>query len=202
LSSQTASAELRNQHRVSDPMASEIQYRVFREVHDEEAQRYSNLGTRSNLYLSIVTFYLGVVFLKIEDILKFAVRFYVPVIWFLILGILLVIAFLLVVRAISIHDYEGVFDPEGVIKTFGKSPPQDNDFLDDRIVDLAVATNRNSAQNNKVASSLRWAARIILMAVLLQLVLFGVAIIHGKDLAYEVQIQEKTNRPCGAGHCR
>jgi len=185
---------------MSDRMASEIQYRVFREVYDEEAQRYSNLGTRSNLYLSIVTFYLGVIFFKIEDILKFAVRFQLPVVWFLILGILLVIAFLLIVRAISIHDYEGVFDPEGVIKSFGKAPPQDNDFLDDRIVDLAVATNRNSTQNDKVAGFLRWAARIILLAVLLQVVLFGVAIIHAKDLPYEDKIQEKTNCPCSSGH--
>jgi hypothetical protein len=116
------------------------------------------------------------------------------------LGFLLVIAFPLTVRAISIHDYEGVFDPEGVIKSFGKAPSQDNDFLDDRIVDLAVATNRNSTQNDKVARSLRWAARIILLAVLLQVVLFGVAIIHAKDLPYEDKIQEKTNCPCSSGH--
>ena len=76
-------------------MATEIQYRVFKEVYDEESERYSNLGTRSNLYLTLITFYLGVIFLKVEDILKFANTFRVSIILFLTIGVLLVGALLL-----------------------------------------------------------------------------------------------------------
>lgn len=161
-------------------MATEIQYKVFKEIYDEEAKRYSNLGTRSNLYLTIITFYLGVILLKVDDLLKFVAGFGISVVWFLCVGILLVVALLLTVRAASIREYEGICDPEKVIKGFGKKPPTDEDFLDDRIVDLSVATNRNSAQNNSVPSLLQWAAHIIFLAALLQFVVFIVAIRHAR----------------------
>lgn len=173
-------------------MASEMQYRVFKEIYDEEAQRYSDLGTRSNLYLTVITFYLGVILLKIDDLSKFVARFQVSVLWFLLIGVLLVIAFLLTVRAISIHKYEGICDPEKVIKSFGKSPITDSAFLDDRIVDLSVATNRNSTQNNKVATSLQWAARVIFIAVLMQVAVFAVAIMHARNFTYEDKVEENT----------
>jgi hypothetical protein len=174
-------------------MATEIQYRVFKEVYDEESERYSNLGTRSNLYLTLITFYLGVIFLKVEDILKFANTFRVSIILFLTIGVLLVGALLLTTLALGIRDYEGVCDPEKVIQGFRASPPSDEDFLDARIVDLAVATNRNSRQNNKVARLLQWAARIIFCTVLLQAAVFLTAIVHARSAPYG---QSGTQKVC------
>jgi hypothetical protein len=161
-------------------MASETQYKVFKEVFDEESRRYSDLGTRCNLYLTIITFYLGVILLKIDDVLKFVADFRVSVFWFLSIGLLFVAALLLTVRAMGIREFEGIFDPEEVIESFGKEPPSDENFLDDRIVDLAVATNRNSAQNDQTATLLQWAARILFLAVFLQVVVFLLAILHSR----------------------
>lgn len=172
-------------------MASEIQYRVFKEVYDEESERYSQLGTRCNLYLTIITFYLGVIFLKIDDILKFVAVFQVSVFLVLVLGILFVAALAFTVLALRIREYEGIFDPEEVIDSFGPKPPSDGEFLDKRIVDLAVATNRNSVQNNRVASLLQWSASLIFVAVLLQVVIFWFAIRHAKNAANVGQTQEK-----------
>jgi hypothetical protein len=161
-------------------MATEVQYKVFKEVYDEESERYSNLGTRANLYLTLITFYLGAVLLKVDDVLKFVTTFRVPVVLFLLIGALLVVALLLTALAVSIRDYEGVCDPEEVIEGFSESPPLDEEFLDDRIVDLAVATNRNSRQNNRVAGLLQWAARVICCSVALQIVVLLVAIRHAR----------------------
>src|ERR1700684_3953239 len=104
-------------------MATETQYKVFKELYDEEAERYSALGTRSNLYLTVITFYLGVILLKVDDVLKFASEFRVPSVWFLCIGMLLVVALLLIVAAIRIREYEGVCDPVEVIEGFGRTPP-------------------------------------------------------------------------------
>jgi hypothetical protein len=159
-------------------MATEIQYKVFKEVYDEESERYSNLGTRANAYLTLITFYLGAVLLKIDDVLKFVTTFRIPVVFFLLIGTLFVVALLLTALALNIRDYEAICDPEEVIEAFGESQPSDEEFLDDRIIDLAVATNRNSRQNNRVAGLLQWAARVICCCVALQAVLLLVAIKH------------------------
>lgn len=163
-------------------MATEIQYKVFKELYDEEEERYNALGTRSNLYLTIITFYLGIIVFKSDDLFKFVNTFQIPVGLFLGIGISLAVSLLLTALALGIHNYEGVCDPEEIIANFGNSPPSDDDFLDDRIIDLAVATNRNSRQNNRVATTLQWAAYSILVAVILQLVVFAFAVSHGRSL--------------------
>ena len=180
-------------------MATEIQYKIFKEIYDEETQRYSSLGTRSNLYLTVITFYLGVILLKVDDLLKFVMGFGVSVVWFLCIGIVLVAALLLTVRAVDIRKYEGICDPEEVIEGFGKTPPTDEDFLDHRIGDLAVATNRNSAQNNRVARLLQWAARVIFVAVLLQVLVFAVAILHARSFNYARTQETQKTCSCNAG---
>jgi hypothetical protein len=161
-------------------MATDTQYKVFKEVYDQESERYSNLGTRASLYLTLITFYLGAVLLKVDDVLKFVTTFHVPVVLFLLSGALLVAALFLTALAVTVRDYEGICDPEKVIKGFGESPPSDEEFLDDRIVDLAVATNRNNRQNNRVATLLKWAARVICCSVALQTVVLFIAIRHAR----------------------
>jgi hypothetical protein len=178
-------------------MATEIQYKVFRELYDEEEHRYSDLATRSNLYLTIITFYLGVIVFRIEDLLKFVAGFGLPIQLFLAIGATLGLALLLTVLAVSIHVFEGVCDPEEVIHSFGESPPSDEDFLDDRIVDLAVATNRNSRQNERVAGFLQWAARLIFLGAFLQVIVFGLAIVHAKKVGYARTPDKATTCQCG-----
>jgi hypothetical protein len=175
-------------------MATEIQYRVFKEIYDDESERYSDLGTRSNLYLTLITFYLGVILLKFDDVSKFINLFRVSMVLFLSIGALLVLALLFTALALGIREYEGICDPEEVIQNFGKDRPSDEDFLDDRIVDLAVATNRNSKQNDRVAALLQWAARLIALAVLLQVLVFSIALLHSRSSSNgQNESQKKAN---------
>jgi hypothetical protein len=161
-------------------MASQAQHDSFKAVFDEEQARYGHLEKRANLYLTIVTFYLGAIVFKIDDLLKFAAKFNLSVFWFLAIGAVLGVAMLLVVRAISIRKYEGLFNPKEEIKSFGATAPSDSDFFDKRLADFAVATERNSKQNNRVAKLLQSAAWLLFLAVLLQIVIFGVIFTHAK----------------------
>jgi hypothetical protein len=157
-------------------MASEKQYDVFRSLYDEEIERYTALESRAKLYLTIITFYLGAVVFKMEDVMKFITVFQVPLGLYLALSVVLLCALLLTVLATRIRTYEGICDPEEVIRSFGKTKPTDEEFLDHRVVDLACATNRNVAENNKVAGILQTASYLLFVSVFLQLVIFGLAI--------------------------
>ena len=157
-------------------MATEIQYEVFKAVYDEEAERYSTLEARARLYFSIISLYLGAIAFKAKDMEEFASSFHIPIWWFLLSGAVLVLSLLATIAAIQIRTYEGICDLKAVIRNFGDTPPTDDDFLDDRIVDLAVATNKNSKQNDRTARFLSAAAILLLVSVALHLVIFIAAV--------------------------
>jgi hypothetical protein len=161
-------------------MATQVQYDAFKAVFDEEQARYVHLEKRANLYLTVITFYLGAIVFKVEDLMKFATRFGLSAVWFLAIGALLGFALLLVVRAVSIRAYERLFDPKQEIKSYADRQPADAEFLDKRLADFAVATDRNAKQNDRVAKLLRWAAWSIFCSALLQIVIFGVVFAHVK----------------------
>jgi hypothetical protein len=162
-------------------VATKVQYEVFRAAYDEESEHHSVLESRAKLYLTIITAYLGAIAFKTTDVLAFLNEFKVSFYWYLLLGLGLVLALLLTVCAMGIRTYEGVFDPKVEIQSFGDKPPTDVEFLDKRIVDLAVATDRNNRMNNKVAEYLRYAGFLIFLAVTVQLIVFGLAICHTRS---------------------
>ena len=164
-------------------MATKVQYDVFRAVYDEESERHTVLESRAKLYLTIITAYLGAVAFKTTDVLAFLARFCISFYWYLLLGVCLIVALLLAICAMGIRKYEGVFDPEAEIKSFGRNPPTDEDFLDKRIVDLAVASNRNNKVNNRIAGYLHYSGTMVFLAVCLQLVVFGLAIFHYRSVS-------------------
>jgi hypothetical protein len=161
-------------------MATQLQYDSFKAVFDEEKARYEHLEKRANLYLTIITFYLGAIVFKAEDLMKFATRFGLSAVWCLAIGALLAFALLLVVGAISIRAYERLFDPKKEIKSYADRQPTDAEFLDKRLADFAVATERNATQNDRVARLLRRAAWLIFCSALLQILIFGVIFAHVK----------------------
>jgi hypothetical protein len=159
-------------------VATEIQYNSFKSLYDEEAARYTSLTTKAQLYFSIIAAYLGAIAFKFEDVENFSKAWGVPDSLFLVTGALLVLALLAVVVGISVREYEGVYDPEVVISNFGAQPPTDEEFLDDRIVDLAVATKRNSVQNERTANWLKAAIILIFVAICFHFVIFAKAFLH------------------------
>jgi hypothetical protein len=150
-------------------MATDVQYNIFRSLYDEEAARYTSLANRAQLYFSIISLYLGALAFKFDDVNKFIKEFQVPRWMFLLVGIFVALALLATIAAIWIRDYEGVCNPEEVIDHFDDVPPSDADFLDDRIAELAVATNRNSEHNNRTGTFLRWAIGFLFLAILMHL---------------------------------
>lgn len=157
-------------------MATETEYQVFKALYDEESTRYAELESRAKLYLTIITFYLGAIAFKLEDITKFLNEFNVPKWPYVFSGLLLIIALLLTILGTRIMTFEGQFDPEEVYKTSREKPLKD--FLDDRLVDLAVATNRNSVTNNSIATFLEWASYFLFAAVAIQMLIFAFALVR------------------------
>jgi hypothetical protein len=139
-------------------MATKTQYDFFKAVYDEETERYNALEGRAKLYLTIITFYLGAIAFKIDDVMKFVSQFRMPIWLYMLLTTVLLIALLLTVLATRIRVYESVCDLKRIIGSFGESPPNDEDFLDDHLVELAVATDRNRKENDRVAAVLQWAS--------------------------------------------
>lgn len=159
-------------------MATETHYAFFKSVYDEENVRYTELESRAKFYLTIQTFYLGAIAFKFDDIRKFSEALSVPPILFITGGLLVVLGLLLTVLATRIRAYEAPTDLQKLLQSFGSSPPTDSEFLDDRLADLAVATDRNSIANDKVASLLTYAGILLFAAVTVHFVTFVYAYIH------------------------
>jgi hypothetical protein len=157
-------------------MATEGQYKTFKDLYDEEGKRYSELDAKAKLYITIITFYLGAVAFKFKDVLELTNSIACTRGLYLAISLSLVCALLCTIIAMRVRTFEGICDPEEVIASFGASPPSDDDFRDDRIADLAVATNRNFDQNNKIARNLSWASFFVFLAALIQFSLFAIAI--------------------------
>ena len=175
-------------------MATATQYQIFRAEYDEESQRASGLESRANLYLTIIAAYLGAIGFKIEDNVKFLDKFRVPITPYLVMASILVLALLCTIWAMRIRTYEGVFDPTKEIESFEKTKPTDPDFLDKRLVDLAVATGRNSKQNGRVANALQCAGFLLFLAIAIQLAVFVVATKNARSLSNDQTSTRQTSK--------
>lgn len=158
-------------------MATEAQYKFFKELYDEENKRYSELDNKGKLFVTIITFYLGAIAFKFNDVAHFTEQVSYAKWFYLIIAIVLVGALLCTMFAIRVRSFEGICDPEEVIDKYGEVAPSDTDFLDDRIADLAVATNRNSNQNDRIAENLALALVLLFVAGAIQFVLLLIAIL-------------------------
>lgn len=83
--------------------------------------------------------------------------------------------------SVRIKAYEGLADPEEVIRSFPSGPISDEEFLDDRIAELAVVTNRNSRQNDSAAHAVTFAGWLLLFGVALQALIFMVATLQNLE---------------------
>jgi hypothetical protein len=159
-------------------MATEKQYQFFKSLYDEETARYSELINRAKIYFSIITFYLGALAFKADSAIELAERYRCPKLLYLSVGILFIIALSLTIVVLGIFKYERVCDPVKVIKSSGEEPPSDEDFFDYRIVDYAVASNRNSDKNNARANALWLASFFMLVGVIVHLSFYVCISIH------------------------
>lgn len=172
-------------------MATKTQYEVFQFVHDAEDKRMTELVTRAKVYLSIATFFLGGLAFKMGDpVLLISTA--AQIIYFVAAG-LFILAFSFILAALFIYSYEGVTDLIEVIEEFQAKPPSDTDFLDDRIVDLAIACDRNVRQNDKRAVLLQIASFVMLLGVLAASASFVAAVAAPRPESKPIQVEVISN---------
>lgn len=145
-------------------MVSQAQYDIYRSAFQEEEDRHVELINRSKIYLTLCTFFLGGLAFKLNESLKCAD--YSTKIPLLLSCLSFVVGFLCVILSMGIYQYEGVFDPQEELEKVGNNYPTDDEFREERIVDLAVATSRNCEINEKRAKHLQNASYAMLAGVI------------------------------------
>jgi len=148
-------------------MATEKQYQYFKSIYDEETAREEWLGQLAKTYLSLITLYSAFVFFVAEKLKPDST---LSKLVFCATVVAMVVSFLFSLWSSKVSEYEALNDPQEIIKKFGDSPPTDEDFFDDRIIDFAVAYQRNSEVNDRKADQLVVAGYAILAGIVLQAV--------------------------------
>jgi hypothetical protein len=160
-------------------MATQSQYEFFRLLYQEETDRYNELEQRARLYFTIISFYLGAIAFKFSDLSGFLRATHVPTAVVIFVAACMIISLTACVLGVQIRTYEGVAEPRDVIDSMGEQPPTDSEFFDARIADFAVATERNSRQNDRVAIYLSLSAIALAVAMVGQVVILVFLLIGG-----------------------
>jgi hypothetical protein len=159
-------------------MASKEQYEFFRLLYEEEERRYGQLEGRAKLYLSVITLFLAAVLFKASEVRSSAAVLGIP--WPVVAmeAAMLVGALLLVILGVLIRSYEGIADAGEIIEHLGDSPPSNDEFFDDRIVDFAAASIRNARVNDRSARYLAGAAILLAGSMAVLVVVLGLSFRH------------------------
>lgn len=152
-------------------MATKEQWEIFKYLFESEQERKQKLSNIGKVYVSLSMLYVGALGMKVEFWYKELPKDTLLVVLFLLVLITFLVALCLTVFALGIYKYEYLNDPEELIKKFGNHAPSNEEFFDDRIVDLAVATNRNKNQNDKRSIFLKYSMYTMVGGVLLHIVL-------------------------------
>ena len=145
-------------------MATEKQYDFFKTLYDEEIGRFKDLMDHAKTYISVITLFSGVLLLKgddFKDYLSGPIAVRLP---FLVGACLFVLALVGLLFAVSLRRYRPMADPEKVIAQLPDGALTDGPFLTDRIADLALATNANVQQNDRLAGWLQRSSWLLLLA--------------------------------------
>lgn len=159
-------------------MASKEQYDYYKFLYEHERSRYLELVNRGKLFLSIITLYMGLLAVGADKTVTGLAESTWSMAAYLTSILLLVGALAEVVLAVGIYKNEKPSNPRKMILALEQEPPQDSDFRDERIVDLAVATERNSQNNDLRAKRLQISSVLLLLAIFAQaifLLLFTLA---------------------------
>ncbi|NNV55029.1 hypothetical protein [Limnovirga soli] len=141
-------------------MATKEQYDFFKDQFVEEEKRYSDLTKRGEIYFSILSILLTGVIFKIKDIFEILkvldnATFKTVLIGLFVLSFLLFsLGFFFITLGLKIREFEGVTDIKSYLDSLGGTPPTNEDFFDDRIVDFITASERNESVNDLRANRL------------------------------------------------
>lgn len=148
-------------------MASEKQYDFFKYVYEKEQDRYKELLNRGKLFIGVIAFYIGTLAMNssmnLFDLIK-TQDFWNNI---LLIGSLFFfgVGFLFNIFALGLYKHENITNLTRVIKSYGEKPMPDEQFFDYRLVDFAVATERNHKKNNLRALFLTGALICIFLGI-------------------------------------
>lgn len=151
-------------------MATKVEYDSFKALFEIENNRYAELGNRAKLFMSLITVLFGSLFLKLDVVIGAASRH-----WWIAATVVaswasFTLALICTLLSLFVRKYEKLFDPKAVAKTIDETNPTEGEFLASRIADFAVATNRNSEQNDCRAEWLRISGIVLLIGFILSFV--------------------------------
>ena len=146
-------------------MATEIQYEVFKGIYDIEGEHYKDIQNSCKIYISICSFFLGGLAFKLHDV--FTASCTAAKVAFILSVISFSFAFFFILLAAWAYSYQALCRPSEYIQKLGATPPSDEEFLDDRVVDIAYAWDVNSAINNRKGRFLQVSSIGMFIGVLL-----------------------------------
>ena len=147
-------------------MASKEQYEYYKFLYDHERSRYLELVNRGKLFLSIITLYMGLLAVGADKTITGLESSILLTLVYFISVFLLVASLVAVVIAIGIYRNEKPSNPREMILALKDYVPTDDEFRDERIVDLAVATDRNSKNNDLRAKRLQVSSYLLILGIL------------------------------------
>ncbi len=68
----------KNDDKVKTPTATKEQYDICKTIYDEEKSRFAALGSRANIYVTLVSFFLGAILFQLNGLKAFLTDFHVP----------------------------------------------------------------------------------------------------------------------------
>jgi hypothetical protein len=149
-----------------EQMATKAQIDFFSRMYDEQAATWKNIQERAKFYFAVISFYLGVILFKIQDVSDVS-KLSRPTRWFSVTSAVVLSASLFfALFAARVRSYEIPCDPEKLLS--GDQLKEEGEFLEDRIVDFAVAINRIRQVNNKAADQMRIAGWLMFAAIGIQ----------------------------------
>ena len=157
-------------------MASKEQLEFFQDLFDHEVRRYEHLAERAKLYFAVISFFLGAMLFKFDDVAKFFVNSDAPVIGIALNGGVAVVALIYCVMAMQIKTYEAICDPDRVLMNLDESDLVAEVFFDTRIADFAFAAKQNAVENERTAGYLSKSAVLMLTSIVFTAVLFAYAL--------------------------
>lgn len=149
-------------------MATKAQFDFFSRMYDEQADRRRNIQERAKFYFAVISFYLGVILFKIQDVSDVS-KLSRPARWFSVTSAVVLSASLFfAVFAARVRSYEIPCDPEKLLESSGDELQEEGEFLEGRIVDFAVAINRFRQVNTKAANQISIAGWLMFAAIGIQ----------------------------------
>jgi hypothetical protein len=137
----------------------------FKALHEDERNRSARLAQLATAYFGLEGLYIGAVAFKYSDVMETAVDMKVPPQVFLATLSLVLLALILTMRAVAIRVSEGLAEPQQLAEKLEQNPDDEATFLLDRCMDYAVATQNNSAVNDKRATALTWSGWLLFAAI-------------------------------------